>query len=174
MRASAEPASQPQQQQQQQQQKRNSSSLDPRGFHAVHALAWRQAEAAAVTLDVRIRRSIQLIINFKKCHKTKSACGTRWAARPSMLELVFGRQKRRATTLKGASVCNYVLKLILNRDVRLFGRDVDVIVGGRHCFCHHRLKASIMISERIIQRIGEAPRPVPAGSQPRLRRCCFL
>jgi hypothetical protein len=86
----------------------------------------------------------------------------------------FGRQRRRATTLKGASLCNYVLKLILNRDVRLFGRDVDVIVGGRHCFCHHRLKASIMISERIIQRIGEAPRPVPAGSQPRLRRCCFL
>ena len=54
----------------------------------------------------------------------------------------FGRQKRRATTLKGASVCNYVLKLILTRDVRFFGRDVDVIVGGRHCFCHHRLKAS--------------------------------
>ena len=40
------------------------------------------------------------------------------------------QQKRRATTLQDVSVCNYVLKLILNWDVRLFGRDVDVIVGG--------------------------------------------
>jgi len=42
----------------------------------------------------------------------------------------FGRQKRRATTLKDVSVCKYVSKLSLTWDVRLVGRDVNVIVGG--------------------------------------------
>ena len=40
------------------------------------------------------------------------------------------QQKRRATTLQDMSVCYYVLKLMLTWDVRLVGRDVNVIVGG--------------------------------------------
>ena len=40
------------------------------------------------------------------------------------------QQKRCATTLKDVSVCSYVSKLSLTWDVRLAGRDVNVIVGG--------------------------------------------
>ena len=48
-----------------------------------------------------------------------------------MLELHFVRQqKQRATTLKGACVCNYVLNLLLTGGVRIVCHDVDAIVAG--------------------------------------------